>query len=335
MVATTHILSAGQTRDILPMPELIAAVGRAFEIAPAAPRRLVLAAEGQDWVVMPGPTSRGGLVCKVLRVGHGNDEAPRTPTLAGVVVVLDADGRLIALLDAAMLTARRTAAAAAYATRMLAREDASVLALFGTGSLAAEHVEAIATVRPLSEIRVVGRSRERARTFSDVMSSRGYAARATDSHSAMRGAHIVVAVTTSEKPVFAEEDVEPSLHINAMGSYRAHRAEIPAATVARARVIVETKEAAWHEAGDLIQPRDAGLIDESHIYAELHERDRIASLRAAEPDAITLFKSVGHVALDLAALEVGLARLEAGAADVESHAAGAVEGRASASSPGK
>jgi ornithine cyclodeaminase len=284
---------------------------------------------------MPGATSRSGLVCKVLRVGHGKISSPGTPTLAGVVVLLDADGQLIALLDAAMLTARRTAAAAAYATRMLAREDASVLALFGVGGLAAEHVEGIAAVRPLSEIRVVGRSPERLQRFCEVMSSRGYAAQATDGHSAMLGADIVVAVTTSEKPVFADEDVEPGLHINAMGSYRADRAEVPAATVARARVIVETKETAWHEAGDLIQPRDAGLIDESHVYAELHERERIAALRAAEPDAITLFKSVGHVALDLAALEVGLAQLEPGAVGGEFHAAGALAGRDPASSPGK
>ncbi len=335
MFPVTAVLSAEQTREILPMAALIDAVGRAFETAPTAPQRLVIPAQGQDWIVMPGSTSRGGLVCKVMRVGDGNDNGSRTPTLGGIVVLLDADGRLIALLDAAMLTARRTAAAAAYATRMLAREDASVLALFGAGALAAEHVEAIAAVRPLAEIRIVGRSRERVQSLCDVLSSRGYAARATDGHAAMRGADIVVAVTTSSTPVFADEDAEAGLHINAMGSYRAQRAEVPAATVTRARVIVETKETAWHEAGDLIQPRDAGLIDESHVYAELHERDRIARLRAAEPDAITLFKSVGHVALDLAALEVGLAQLEPGAVDVEIHVAGALAARDPASSPGK
>jgi alanine dehydrogenase len=81
----------------------------------------------------------------------------------------------------------------------------------------------------------------------------------------------------------------------------------------RARVVVETLESAWSEAGDLIQPRDAGLIGADHVWAELHERTRIEALRAAEPDAITLFKSVGHVALDLAALEVALARLDTSA----------------------
>jgi ornithine cyclodeaminase len=134
--------------------------------------------------------------------------------------------------------------------------------------------------------------------------------RTTDAPDALRGADLIVAATTSPEPLFADDDVAAGVHINAMGSYKPERAEIPAATVRRARVVVETRASAWHEAGDLIQPRDAGLIGEDHLYAELHERERIAALRAAEPDAVTLFKSVGHVALDLAALELGLSQLD-------------------------
>lgn len=117
-------------------------------------------------------------------------------------------------------------------------------------------------------------------------------------------------MTTAETPVFADGDLEPGTHVNAMGSYKPDRAEIPAATVVRSRVVVETRKSAWREAGDLIQPRDAGLIDETHVIAELHERERIAAIRNGEPDAVTLFKSVGHVALDLAALEVALTQLD-------------------------
>ena len=125
---------------------------------------------------------------------------------------------------------------------------------------------------------------------------------------AVRGADIVVTATTAEAPVFDDADVAPGTHINAIGSYRPERAEVPAATVARSVVVVETREAAWHEAGDLIQPRDAGLIDEGHVYAELHERERLEAVRQREPDAVTLFKSVGHVALDLAAVETSFAQ---------------------------
>jgi alanine dehydrogenase len=308
-VTTPIVLSADNTRDILPWPDLIEAVGHAFDRPPEAPHRLVIPDAGHDWVVMPGTAPRGGLLCKLLRVDHGPSDAA-LPTITGVVVLLDADGRLVALLDGGTLTARRTGAVSAYATDLLARPDASVLAVFGAGALAEAHVEAIAKVRTLTEIRAAGRSPARLSEFCRRMSARGFDVAATDAATAVRGASIVVAATTSPTPVFSDEDLAPGTHINAIGSYRPERAEVPAATVARARVVVETLETAWSEAGDLIQARDAGLIDEGHAWAELHERNRIAALRAAEPDAITLFKSVGHVALDVAALDVALAQLQ-------------------------
>jgi alanine dehydrogenase len=315
--AALSALSPDQTRALLPMRELIDAVGRAFDASPPAAQRLVIRDDGQDWVIMPGLARHGGMLCKILRVGRG-DGSSELPTISGVVVVLDADGRPLSLLDGATLTARRTAAAAGFATDLLAAPAASVLALFGVGGLAEAHLEAIAAVRPLSEVRVVGRSPERVARFCTRMAGRGHELAAADRDEALAGADIIVTVTTSSEPVFADADVAPGVHINAMGSYRPERAEVPAATVARARVVVETREGAWHEAGDLIRARAAGLIDEDHVYAELQERGRLAALRAEEPDAVTLFKSVGHVALDLAALEVclgGLADAPAAAED--------------------
>lgn len=293
------------------MPALIRAVGHAFDNLGSPGDRIVLPADGQDWVIMPGLTSRGGMLCKMLRVGHGNGTGSAgAPTISGVVALLDADGALLALLDGGTLTARRTAAVAAYASSLLAADDADVLAVFGVGSLAEEHVEAIAAVRPLREIRAVGRSPERARDFSERMAGRGFTVSLGDPREVLDGATIIVTATTSEQPVLDDALVEPGTHINAMGSYKPERAEIPAATVARARVVVETRESAWHEAGDLIQPRNAGLIGAEHVLAEIHEHERIMQIRPAEPDAVTLFKSVGHVALDLAALEVALAQLD-------------------------
>jgi ornithine cyclodeaminase len=306
------ILTASETRRLLPIPDLIESVGRAFAAKPAAPQRLVVADRNQDWVVMPGLGAHGGMLCKLLRVGHG-ESGPARPTISGVVVLIDDDGRVVSVLDGGALTARRTAAVAAYATDLLARDDASVLALFGAGALAGDQVEAIAQVRPLSDIRVVGRSPGRLRSFCEQMGERGFDVRASDARSAVRGADIVVTVTTSSTPVFDDADLAAGAHINAMGSYRPVRAEIPAATVARSRVVVETREGAWHEAGDLIQARDAGLIGEGHVYAELHERDRVGALREREPGAVTLFKSVGHVALDVAAVETWQAQVEAAA----------------------
>lgn len=306
-VDASPVFPAAATRELLPLSELIPAVGRAFLEPAVAPERVVVADEEDDWVVMPGLRPTGGMVCKLLRVGTGSREA--VPTLSGVVVVLDHEGRLSAVLDGATLTALRTAAVAAYATQLFARPEASVLALFGAGALAEAHLEAIAAVRPLSTIRVVGRSPERLHAFCERMTARGYEAVPSDPQRALDGAEIVVTVTTSSTPVFADGDVGPGVHINAMGSYRPDRAEVPAETVQRARVIVETAESAWAEAGDLIQPLRAGLIGEDHVWAELREHARIAGLRTIEPDVVTLFKSVGHVALDLAALRVALEHL--------------------------
>jgi alanine dehydrogenase len=305
------IFDGSATEALLPLPELIEAVGRAFDRHAADAHRVVLSEQGHDWVVMPGLTGDGGLICKLLRVGGASTEG--SPTITGIFALLAPDGSVEALLDGATLTARRTAAAAAYATSLLARPDASVLTVFGAGGLAAQHVEAISTVRPLREVRVVGRSPARTRVFQEHMATRGFDVTISTAEEGLRGADIVAAVTTSTSPVFADADVEPGTHINAMGSYKPERAEIPAETVARARVVVETRASAWTEAGDLIQPRDAGLIDESHVLAEFHERERIAAIRREAPDAVTLFKSVGHVALDLAALEVARAPLAAAA----------------------
>lgn len=309
MTPVTRSFPPLETRALLPMPELIDAVGDAFRSRPEAPQRLVLNDDGRDWVIMPGINGASGLICKVVRV-RTTESQDTSSTISGTAMAFDADGRLIMALDGAVVTARRTAAVAAYATDLMARQDSSVLALFGTGALAEEHLEAMALVREIKEVRVVGRSNERLRQFCQRMTSRGYPVTASDASAAVDGADIVVTVTTSQTPVFSDACLAVGTHICAMGSYRPERAEIPAQTVARALVVVENREAAWHEAGDLILARAAGLIDGDHVKAELHEREYITDIRSNAPDEVTLFKSVGHVALDIAALSVAVAHLD-------------------------
>jgi alanine dehydrogenase len=306
------VLGAAETRELLPMTDLIEAVGRRLADAGEAPARVIVPGEGSTWVVMPGPRD-GGLLCKMVRVladGGGSAE----PTVAGTVVLLSASGEVEALVDAATLTVRRTAAAAAYATDRLARRDAGVLALFGAGALAEPHVEAVNVVRPLRDVRVVSASGSSAERLADRLAVAGWPARASGPADALAGADLVVTVTTSPVPVFSDEHVADGAHVNAMGAYLPGRREIPGATVARARIVVETREAAWEEAGDLIQARDEGLIRESDVLAELGDAEALAAVRGRDDRVVTLFKSVGHVALDLAASDVLLARLAAGEA---------------------
>jgi ornithine cyclodeaminase/alanine dehydrogenase-like protein (mu-crystallin family) len=300
------VITPQMTRTLLPMPELIAATRRQFEIGQqTAPVRTVLDGGDLDWIAMPGLRSENGLLCKLVRVNRtdsGNEKA----RIAGVVLLLTSDGDLECVIDASEFTARRTAAAAAYATDLLAKTDAQTLALFGTGALAAPHIEAITTIRPISEIRIVGRSQDRTASFAEARRAEGYNAVACDAQTAVRGADIIVTVTNSERAVFDDADIDAPVHINAMGSYRPERREIPGDTVARAQIVVESIEATWHEAGDIVLAHSEGLIARGDIALELHNHEEISAIA---PGGITLFKSVGHVCLDLAAAEVLSANL--------------------------
>jgi ornithine cyclodeaminase/alanine dehydrogenase-like protein (mu-crystallin family) len=295
-------LSAQAVDALLPMPALIDAVASAFLQTISAPPRLVLRNGGPDWLTMPCLTQDGELVCKLVRADVRETPRAGVPTITGVIVLLSADGEAQAIIDAAALTARRTAAVAAHATDVLASREASVLAIFGAGALALRHVEALDCVRPLSAIRVVGRSPDRSRAFVEELRAQGREATLETPESALAGADLVVTVTTAETPVFSDASIQPGMHINAMGSYTPDRREIPGETVARSLVVVESRETAWTEAGDLVQPLQDGLIDDQHVVADLAEGAALRGIRAASPSAISLFKSVGHAALDLAAV---------------------------------
>lgn len=300
------LLDGNRVRASLPMPELIAAVAGALSDTRATAERSLVRGEHQDWLLMPAPLDGEGLLCKLVRWRHGADDG--SPTVAGVVVVLDERGALRAVVDGAALTAARTAAIAASVADRLARAGAGVLALFGTGALAEPHIEAMHAVRPLSEIRVVGRSPERTDAFVARMREAGWPIAAHDRSSALRGADLVVTVTTAPEPVFDDRDLEAGAHISAMGAHQPDQREIPGATVARAKLVVERRAGALADAGDIVLARAEGLIGDGHIVADLTEGVDLATLRAGDPEAVTMFKSIGQAALDVAAVQLLLAR---------------------------
>lgn len=133
---------------------------------------------------------------------------------------------------------------------------------------------------------------------------------ATSSAQALAGADVICTATTSATPVFDDHEVEAGAHLNAIGSYKPHIREIPPATVARAHVVVDQTDAAWEEAGDLILPLQAGLIDRDHIRAELGEIVAVTKPGRPHPEAVTFFKSVGIAIQDLAAASIVLANAE-------------------------
>lgn len=246
---------------------------------------------------LDGATALG---IKVVSVFEGNP-ARGLPAIRGAVLLLDPDsGAPLALLAAGALTALRTAAASALATDLLAAPDASVLTVFGAGPQARAQIEAIRAVRPIREVRIVSRTGESARRLAG--ETEGVEARAVeDRQAALRGAAVVVAATNSSTPVFDGRDAEPGCHVNGIGSYRPDMQEVDPVLLARARIVVDTREGALSEAGDLIVPIARGLLSPDEIDAELGDLVTGAAPRGRRDRELTYFKSVGNAAQDLAA----------------------------------
>lgn len=275
-------------------------------------------------LLMPAYLGRSNaLGAKIVSVFPRNVEQ-RMPAIHGTVVLLDAHtGGARAVLDGTRLTAIRTAAGSGLATELLADPVADVLAVFGAGVQARAHIEILAGARPLTEIRIVSRSHASANTLAEELTRAADGLVPADASSApptvraveqpadaLMGAGLVVTATTSLTPVFDSRDLETGAHVNAVGSFRPDMQEVDSALIRRARVVVDQRAAIWEEAGDLIQPLRAGLIEPDIIDAELGEivNEKAPAGRAGFD--VTYFKSVGNAAQDVAIAEAALARAE-------------------------
>jgi ornithine cyclodeaminase/alanine dehydrogenase-like protein (mu-crystallin family) len=311
------ILSAADVRQAAPMPAAIDAVAAAFaQLATGqatVPLRVPIAQPRHDAVsfFMPAYLAQSNaLGLKVVSVFPHNLPRHGLPSIHALVVLLDAEtGRPIAAMDGTYLTALRTGAASGAATRALARPDARVLALFGAGAQAPHQAHAVRAVRPIERIWIVNRGRARAEALHAALLADGVQAdlRIADSAAAaLAEADVICCATSSPAPLFEDRDVRPGTHINGVGAFTPNMAEVPPATVARARVIVDQRAAAWAEAGDLIQAQRAGMLDE----AQLTELGEVIAGQAAgrtDDQQITFFKSVGNAAQDMAVGQLALA----------------------------
>ena len=222
----------------------------------------------------------------------------------GAVMVFDADtGLPLALLDGGELTAIRTSSASALATRALARTDAKVLTLIGCGEEAGHHIKALREVRPITRIVVWGRDSSRAQAFVDSQSlgpDVSIEAEA-DAKTAVAQADIVCTVTSSPTPVLQGEWLTPGTHVNLVGAAVRASAEADNAVVTRSRFFVDYRESALAQAGELLNTMEAGLISEEHIAGEIGEV-LDGKIKGRESDEqITVYKSLGVAAQDLAA----------------------------------
>ncbi len=317
---TALVISQPEVRKLLPMDacidlmaEALATLSRGDAINPLRtgirlPNNLGILG------MMPGymerPKALGLKVVAVFPGNHGTEYYSHQ----GVVVLFDAEhGVPLAIVDASEITAIRTAATTGVATRLLAREEATDLAILGSGVQARTHLEAMRVVRNIERVRVYSPNRGHRERFATEEGQRhGISVIATASaQEAIDGAEIVCTTTSSGDPVLKGEWIASGCHVNAVGSSVRFARELDTAAVVRSRLFVDRRESTVNEAGDFLFPRKEGAIDDDHIVGEIGDILLGDLAGRQSPDEITLFKSLGLAVEDLAAAHYVYKRAEA------------------------
>ena len=313
------LLTAEDVRKALPMNEAIEAMKNAYAslsggtaVVPLRTRLPIPDSEALSLFMPAFVNSQEGnaLAIKVVSLFPNNPTRGLAYIQSAVLVFDPETGRAIALLEGSSLTAIRTGAAGGAAIDLLARKDSKVAAIFGAGAQGRTQLEAACTARKIEMAFIYDADPAKAQAFAGEMNGKGFITRdiriAGSAKEAVEHAEIICTATTSLRPVFHDRDVKAGTHISAVGSYRPDMQEVPAETIARAKVFVDSRSASLEEAGDLIQPMQARLFNESHICGELGEvvLGRIPGRQSL--DEITYFKSVGIAVQDAMAAQVAL-----------------------------
>jgi alanine dehydrogenase len=292
------VLVRSQVEELLDLDALVEAVAAAQAdlsagLASMPPRIAALVPEQEGLLgVMPAYLPSAGLACKLVSLFPRNRD--RHTHQAAIMVFDPANGTPVALMDGTYITATRTAAASALATRLLAREDASVLAVLGSGVQAHSHGRSLARVRNFTEVRVAARDRAKAEELAAELGGRAVASW----QEALEGADVVAATTHAVEPIVRREWLSPGVHVNSVGLNPNGR-EVDEATVAEALLVVESRSSA-------LAPPPAGApelagVPPERVHAELGELVRGDKPGRTDPDQITLYKSVGVAVQDVAA----------------------------------
>lgn len=282
------------------MADTQAAISRG-EIAPPL-RSFVPVAGGRGGMgIMPGDGS-AAFGAKLVSL-FAENPARGLPLIQGCILLFDREtGTPAALVEGASVTGIRTAAASGAATRALAREDASVLALLGYGVQAETHLQAMCCVRPVREVRVWGPSMEKAGRFAAGHTGEGVTVAAVETaREAVSGADLVCAVSAATEPVVEGRRLADGCHINLVGSHSPKTREADGETMGRARVFTEITAFAMKEAGDILLAIEEGFLTEDDLAGEIGAVIGGSIEGRRGDDEITVYKSLGNVAQDLAA----------------------------------
>lgn len=314
------LLTAKNIRQAITMRETIDVVREGYialsKGTVIVPLRGVMQAEQGLTLTMPANLDTLTTV-KIVSVFSGNP-ARGLPTIHSMVVALDGEtGKPLALLDGASLTALRTGAGSGVATEILARQDAAVLGVIGSGVQARTQIEAVCTVRDIREIRIY--SPNRTQQLVDAIQGE-YTARVIASptrEAALAGADVIVAATNSKTPVVLGSDLKRGVQVNGVGSFTPQMQEVSVDVIQRAKVIVDHRESVWEEAGDFIIPRNQGLFSDSDIFAEIGEVAAEKKPGRESDSEIIFFKSVGNAVQDVVTAQRIIANAQARGIGVE------------------
>jgi ornithine cyclodeaminase len=300
------LIPAAEIPRLLPLTAAIPLMRRAFSLIGAGPAafspRQALPLQDGTGLLMGAAAAGAGIIVKLVSVLPGNRRKGLPGSVGMLLLMDDATGEPLALMDGTQLTAHRTAAANGLVIDLLARPDARRGLLVGCGTQAEAQLQAMDTVRDLEEIRVLGgnlREAERfARTHQDHV---GAVLRPVgDPAAALEAIDLVVAATNSAEPVIPGERVPPGCHVSGIGSFRPDMREFDSELVSRCAIFVESRATAMKEAGELIAARDAGCTLPGQ-WTEMGEVLGGTAAGRSGPEQCTFFKSVGHAAYDLVA----------------------------------
>jgi ornithine cyclodeaminase/alanine dehydrogenase-like protein (mu-crystallin family) len=304
------IINQSEVRQLLPMNECMDVMAEALKTL--ASGNAILPLRPVMWLpekygalgMMPaylGDIQAMGL--KVVSVFPGNHGTEYDSHIGAVMLYETKHGQLLSIMDASEITAIRTAAVSGVATRLLAREDAHNLAILGAGVQAKSHLAAMLLARTIQRIRVWSQNIEHAQRFAERESRRHDVPISvmTTAQEAVEGAEIICTTTSAREPILKGDWIEPTAHINAVGSSVPFTRELDTAAVVKSMMFVDRRESTINEAGDFLFPKKEGAINDDHILGEIGDILLGKIKGRTSHDQITLFKSLGLAIEDLAA----------------------------------
>lgn len=301
-----RIFTADQVHEALPWPLLVDHLSRAFIAGAHVPARHVHPLGDHDALLLMPAWSDSVMGVKLVTVMPGNASRAIATVQATYLLMDRLTGQALALVDGEALTLRRTAAASALAAQHLARPDAHRLLVVGTGQLASWLVRAHCALRPsITQVLVWGRDAPSRTALATTLAHEGLPAMAcADLETGVRTSDIITCATTATTPLVQGGWLQPGTHLDLVGGYKPDMREADDAAMQMARICVDTYTGALSEAGDLVQPLQAGRFDRSHVLAELAEVLRGEVVVRKSEREITAFKSVGTALEDLAAAQL-------------------------------